>query len=154
MTLQELRDIHYPTPEEHDEYRTVITRDGLNPNYEISRKGLIRNTKTGKILLWTGRGRTQLKYPNVTLPPKTYQVHKLISLTYHEEVQKPDWVNDLWAQLPDEIKFLFLTDVLVVDHIDLNSLNPDPSNLRFVTISQNTIQANSKDSINYHGGIQ
>ena len=106
------------------------------------------------MLVWTSRGANQLKYPNVTLSKRTYQVHKVISLTYHEEIQKPDWVNDLWEQLPDEVKFLFLTDVLVVDHIDLNSWNPQPSNLRFVTISQNTIQANSKNSVNYHGGSQ
>jgi len=151
MTLQELRDKYYPTHNDNDEYRTVITRDGLNPKYEISRKGLVRNSKTGKILLWQGRGTNQLKYPNVTLSQRTYQVHKIVSLTYHEEVPKPNWVDNLWEQLPDEIKFLFLTDVLVVDHIDLCSWNPCPSNLRFLTISQNTIQANSKDSVNYHG---
>lgn len=149
-TLKELQDKYAPTKEPDEEFHTAITRDGTYENYSISRRGVVINSKTGKQLTWSSRGTAINRlYPNITFSRNNkatrYPVHKLVALTFYKELDKPEWVNKVWELLPDDIKFKFLVDVLVVDHIDGITWNPNVENLRFTTLGTNTIKGNPND---------
>lgn len=157
-TAVELRELFYPTKEiEDEEFRNVIVPEGLLKEYSVSRRGIVlshKNNKTRKIS-WSVRDKGR-KYPTVTLCHDSvtnfasavrHTVHKLVALTFWEEVKLPDYIYEAgWSTWSAELKFKFLSDVLVIDHIDQNSWNPHVTNLQFTDSASNTRSGNKGNS--------
>ena len=154
----ELRELFYPADDiDNEEFRNVIVPDGLLEDYSVSRRGVVlshKYTKTKRIA-WSVRDKGR-KYPNVTLshnsvtnfaPTVRHSVHKLVALTFWEEVKLPDYMYEAgWNTWSAELKFKFLSDVLVIDHIDQNSWNPHVTNLHFTDSASNTRSGNKGNS--------
>ena len=98
--------------------------------YFVSRDGVVTNTKSGRVL------KSQINssgYPCVTLRvdgvKKMYSIHRLVAMGYVSGFR----------------------DGLVVNHIDGDKMNYSPSNLEWVTSSQNSIHA-YKNGLNSRSG--
>jgi len=146
--LAELREIFQPQePLENEEFRPISTIHGQTTDYEISRRGLIISYKTSnpKPMNWSSVA-TRC-YPHVGLTMKnlnknekvTAKVHKLVALTFFDEMELPDFIYEAgWHDWTDELKWKFITDVLVIDHIDGCTWNPHVNNLRFISNGDNS----------------
>ena len=84
-----------------------------SPNYEVSNKGRIRNTKTRRILKTT---LSNSGYELVSMRPKGQYIHRLVAKE--------------WCPNPENKP--------CVDHIDGNTQNNNISNLRWATVAENT----------------
>lgn len=100
---------------EEEIWKDIPGYDGL---YQASSLGRVRSIRYGRVLVMSPAGRTR-KYDSLVLCrnglPKTYRVHVLIAMAFHEN---PDGKPE-------------------VDHIDGNTKNNRADNLRWVTTKEN-----------------
>lgn len=149
--IETLRELFTPK-EPTGEFRTIITRDGVAEGYTINREGYILSYKRydeGQPIKWSNRTASKA-YPNVGLqvaslkhirPTILYQVHKLVALTFPDEVHFPDWLLEAgWNEWNDSLRWKFLTDVLVVDHIDGHTWCPNVKNLAWTSHGENSVK--------------
>lgn len=140
-TVEQLREEYQPNEElPNEEFRDAVCYYGISEQHEISRRGIVRTKKTGKHLKWCGRNQAKI-YPCVGIEAggkRTAQyVHKLVSMTFWEEVISPEWLTKIMKVSDTEMKFRFITELLAVDHIDGISWNPNVKNLQFTTLVEN-----------------
>lgn len=101
-------------------------------NYEISREGLVRNCKSGKILKTPKKGRYLTVALSINGEYKHHNVHRLVAMS--------------WLGLPENYEHL------QVAHCDGNSLNNDFSNLKWATPKENTHDKYAHESFNCKNG--
>jgi hypothetical protein len=105
-----------------------IEIDNVDYNYEVSNKGNVKNTQTGRILkphLRTGYYSISLSNIN---KKKTYNIHTLVATMFIDN--------------PNNCK--------VINHIDGNKLNNNVENLEWCTYKENTAHALENKLIKLH----
>ncbi len=92
-------------------------------NYEVSNHGRVRNVKTAKIFKNSIR---KDGYESITLPNVTKYIHRLVAQEFIDN-------NDATQTQ--------------IDHIDHNRQNNHVSNLRYVTVKQNSMNKSKREGL-------
>ena len=129
-------------------YRDVIYRGKVMYGYYFDDEGNIYSVKSGKHRkLAIQRGDSWNPYPKVRikidgLTIKTLMVHRLVCETFHNKPLPDVLTEEEWGQIPSSVKQKLIkhmqhADRYQVNHIDHNRNNYHPSNLEWVTTSEN-----------------
>lgn len=108
--------------------------------YLISSWGRVFSLETQRVLSpYIHKSRTS-KYLRVSVNKRKFMVHVLVAIHFkHDEMIK--------------VKKRFPHEELEVDHKDRNTLNPNVSNVRWVTRSQNVAFFHKNSSLEFNGKV-
>jgi len=127
--------------------KSIIFRGEVIEDYFVDDLGLIYSTKRGSLaLLSVQRGDDWNPYPKVTIKVdgarKTVSVHRLVCETFHKKpliniLTEKEW-NSIDKVIRDKLlEHIQHADRYQVNHIDHDRNNFHPSNLEWVTASEN-----------------
>jgi len=127
--------------------KSIIFRGEVIEDYFVDDLGLIYSTKRGSLaLLSVQRGDDWNPYPKVTIKVdgarKTVSVHRLVCETFHKKPLPNILTEKEWNSIDKVIRDKLLehiqhADRYQVNHIDHDRNNFHPSNLEWVTASEN-----------------
>jgi hypothetical protein len=128
-------------------FAPIVYRGEVVENYFLDEKGNVYSTKRGGYtILSLQKGDDWNPYPKVGIrvkgKQKTLMIHRLVCETFHKK-PLPDVLSEQeWAKIPKKIKDKLIdhiqhADRYQVNHIDHDRLNFHPSNLEWVTTSEN-----------------
>ena len=127
--------------------KPVVYRGEVVNGYFVNSNGDIYSNKRGyTIKLKLSAGDKYNPYPKYRLMHKgksiTVTAHRLVAETYHEKPIPSILTDEQWETIPEKVRGIVLdylqhADRYQVNHIDHNINNFHPSNLEWVTISQN-----------------
>lgn len=127
--------------------KPIIYRGKILEDYFVDKVGRIYSSKRGvPTLISIQKGDAWNPYPKVTIvlegQRKTITVHRLVCETFHKKplpniLSKKEW-NSIDLELREKIlEHIQHADRYQVNHIDHNHHNFHPSNLEWVTASEN-----------------
>ena len=127
--------------------KPVVYRGEVVEGYFVNSNGDIYSNKRGAtIKLKLSDGDKYNPYPKYGLTHKgkriTVTAHRLVAETYHKKPIPNILTDEQWETIPKKVRGIVLdymqhADRYQVNHIEHNILNFHPSNLEWVTISQN-----------------
>lgn len=125
----------------------MVYRGQVQSHYFLDQNGIPYSTKRGTLKTLTIHpGSKWNPYPSVHLTingaKKTILLHRLVCETFHKKPLPNVLTKSEWKAIPSDIKAKLLehishADRYQVNHIDHNPNNFHPSNLEWVTASEN-----------------
>jgi hypothetical protein len=126
----------------------VIYRGKELPDYFLDKDGNIYSTKRTFLhkLVVSNHNDKYNPYPKIVLcldgKGKTLQLHRLVCETFHKKPTPDILTEEQWSSMREDVRKIVLeyiehADRWQVNHIDHNPKNYHPSNLEWVTISEN-----------------
>jgi hypothetical protein len=129
--------------------RQVIVRGQIVEGYYLDKNGDIYSNKSGDMKeksVEPGREKYSNPYPRVSLmidkKAKTLNMHRVVCETFHKKPLPNILTEEQWSNVPSTERSIILehiqhADRYQVNHIDHNRDNYHPSNLEWVTVSEN-----------------
>jgi hypothetical protein len=128
-------------------YFPVVYRGEIVDDYFLDKDGNVYSTKRGYYnMLSPQNGDKYNPYPKVNIRVndcgKVLMIHRLVCETFHPKPLPDILTTEEWNQIPSEIKDKLIdhiqhADRYQVNHIDHDRYNYHPSNLEWVTVSEN-----------------
>lgn len=128
-------------------YKPLVYRGEVIPYYYIDENGYVYSTKRGYYhQLSVQNGDSYNPYPKVGITvngkQKTINLHRLVCETYHPRPLPDLLTKKQWNSIDKEIRNIILehiqhADRYQVNHIDHDHYNFHPSNLEWVTVTEN-----------------
>jgi len=121
--------------------RPAIINGKVQTGYYICSNGMPWSTKRGGLTQLSVNYNLDLDYPKTGLwiksKTKTIEIHNFVCQTWYNKPYKPDCISDAdWEVTPESVRRL-CDDLYEAHHIDHNTRNHHPSNLKWVTKEEN-----------------